>query len=110
LPWLDAVVGGEADTIVAPLFAALAAGERIPRFRTVWSRQGDEVVAGDVEVPRVDLDAIPPPDYQEFFATAAASSKLAVCASSIRVVSSRERKPRHQSSAGGGVGGRLCAV
>ena len=32
---------------------------------------------------------------------AAPMSRLAVCASSISVVSSRERKPRHQSSAGG---------
>src|SRR5262249_54384543 len=32
---------------------------------------------------------------------AAPMSKLASCASSIRLVSSRERKPRHQSSAGG---------
>ena len=73
LPWLDYVVSGEGDSALPELARALAAGEPGRPIPGVLWRPAREA-AGDHGVPpraaRIrDLDALPMPDYDAYYAT-----------------------------------------
>jgi ribosomal peptide maturation radical SAM protein 1 len=72
LPWIDYAVVGEGDEVFPALLERLAAGETGTGLPGVASRAGDGVVFGG-RAPLVhDLDALPEPDYSDFFAAATA--------------------------------------
>ena len=78
VPWIDVVAIGEADEEIVPLFAALERGERPAHLPGVIARRAGEVVSGPP--PRTAtsavLDALPDPDYTEFFDDARAVGLL----------------------------------
>jgi ribosomal peptide maturation radical SAM protein 1 len=73
VPWIDAVSTGEADDIVVELFRQLAAGETPTGLQGVFARDTDDaIVSGPVHRPVSGevLDALPDPDFDEFYADA----------------------------------------
>ncbi|ACY14176.1 RiPP maturation radical SAM C-methyltransferase [Haliangium ochraceum] len=75
VPWIDAVSTGEADDVIVPLFQALSE-QRPPRGLQGVLYRDSEGAVGPLEVPHHPatsevLDALPDPDYDEFFAQAA---------------------------------------
>ncbi|HEY8132325.1 MAG TPA: RiPP maturation radical SAM C-methyltransferase [Thermoanaerobaculia bacterium] len=71
-PWIDHAVIGEGDHVFPMLLQRLAAGESCSELPGVASRVGDAVVFGG-QAPLVrDLDAMPDPDYTDFFVAATA--------------------------------------
>ena len=69
LPFIDYVVVGEGDEALPALVAAVARGESAAGLPGVVAREGGEVVDGG-PAPRVrDLDSLPDPDYDDYFAT-----------------------------------------
>lgn len=97
-PWLDVVVSGEADELLVPLCARLLAeGPRLDvetappgvfgaGHRAAWSA-GKEPPAGRAVVS--DLDGLPIPDYDEYFATLAGSEIAAAVTPALLVETSR---------------------
>jgi ribosomal peptide maturation radical SAM protein 1 len=70
-PWIDYAVVGEGDEALPAIVARLASGESAAGLAGVAARVGDEVVK-DGPAPLVqDMDALPDPNYDEFFATLA---------------------------------------
>jgi ribosomal peptide maturation radical SAM protein 1 len=70
LPWIDYAVLGEGDEVFPALLARLAAREEIVSLPGV-ARRGPDGVVFDGRAPQVrDLDALPQPDYDDFFALA----------------------------------------
>ncbi|MFH1465698.1 MAG: RiPP maturation radical SAM C-methyltransferase [Pseudomonadota bacterium] len=73
LPWIDAVSTGEADDVVAPLFAALAEG-RPPRglHGVLYREPGGRAQAGPSARPVTAevLSDLPVPDFDDLFADA----------------------------------------
>ena len=70
LPWLDAVATGEADRIVPALFAALARGRDPEGLGDLLWRDAQGVVHdGGPPTPADEavLDALPIPDYENYF-------------------------------------------
>ncbi len=72
-PWVDAAVSGEAEAVAAELFRALRDGEGVPELPGVARRAGAEALAAPAEGRRSEMDAVPSPDYDEFFARLARS-------------------------------------
>ena len=64
---VDLVVTGEADSSFPRLLRALAAGADPATVPGVSRRAGDEIVGTAPEPPTQDLDALPAPDYREYF-------------------------------------------
>lgn len=64
---IDLAVLGEADTAFPGLLRALARGEDPATVRGVARRDGDSLVVAAPEPPADDLDALPVPDYREYF-------------------------------------------
>lgn len=73
VPWIDVVANGEADSEIVPLFTALAAGEAPRDLPGVFVREAGRVIAGPPTRPATTetLEALPDPDYTEFFEDAA---------------------------------------
>jgi ribosomal peptide maturation radical SAM protein 1 len=68
-PWIDYAVVGEGDEALPALVARVAAGESAAGLPGVAARvNGSVAVNGHAPLVR-DLDALPDPDYDEFFAT-----------------------------------------
>jgi ribosomal peptide maturation radical SAM protein 1 len=67
--FIDFVVVGEADASFPSLLRAIAAGED-PDLRGVARRNSGQVVFGGQSSPILDLDALPVPDYEDFFSRA----------------------------------------
>lgn len=70
VPWIDAVSTGEADDVILPLFRALAAGETPRGLQGILARdERGDVVAGPAAAPVSTevLEALPDPDFDEFF-------------------------------------------
>lgn len=66
-PWLDFVVSGEADRTLPSLIEALRRGDTSPSIPGVTSRLGDELKVSGHAAPVHDLDALPTPEYDEYF-------------------------------------------
>ncbi len=66
-PWVDAAVSGEAEAVAATLFSALREGQPVPELPGVARRVGEEALAALPEGKRVDMDAVPSPQFDEFF-------------------------------------------
>jgi len=91
-PWFDYCVSGEADEVF-PAFLAALSNETDPADITgVLSRDGDEIVGVAARQVR-DMDALPTPDYDEFFERA---ERLSVVPKSAR----RELPIPYESSRG----------
>lgn len=72
-PWIDVVSLGEADQVVVPLFQTLLRGERPRDLPGILARDRDGcVIAGppSVSTTSAQLEALPDPDFDSFFATA----------------------------------------
>jgi len=69
VPWIDVVAVGEADAEIVPLFAALERGELPRELPGVIVRDANGVIAGPPTRPAsaATLEALPDPDYTEFF-------------------------------------------
>ena len=73
LPWLDYVVSGEGDSALPELVRALAAGEPRRPIPGVLCRAARQAAGENGVPPRAarirDLDALPMPDYDTYYAT-----------------------------------------
>lgn len=68
--WIDYVVTGEADHFVADFFAALLAGKAPPQLPGILYRSRSEDPGRERDpIYLGDMDALPTPDYSEYFAT-----------------------------------------
>lgn len=73
LPFIDYAVIGEGDEVFPSLLDCLAAGEDPGELAGIASRAEDDSVRFRGRAPIVrDLDALPEPDYENYFAAAAA--------------------------------------
>jgi len=70
-PWVDYGVLGEADETFPALLQRLAAGEEIVSMPGVAHRRGDGVDFGGPASLVRDLDRLPAPNYDDFFAAGA---------------------------------------
>jgi ribosomal peptide maturation radical SAM protein 1 len=64
---IDIAVIGEADTAFPALLRALSKGEDPATVRGVARRDAEKLIVAAPEPPVDDLDALPPPDYHEYF-------------------------------------------
>jgi ribosomal peptide maturation radical SAM protein 1 len=74
VPWIDAVSTGEADDVIVPLFRALRAGRTPALLQGVLARdERGGIVEGLPHRPASSevLEALPDPDFDEFFEDAA---------------------------------------
>lgn len=62
-PWVDAVVSGEGDNVIVPLAQAVLNGEDYSQIPGVWTRRGLK----PTYPPRVQMDALPYPLFDDFF-------------------------------------------
>lgn len=66
-PWIDYAVVGEGDEALPAIVRRIAEGESAAGLPGIVARVGDSVVK-DGQAPLIrDLDALPDPDYDEFF-------------------------------------------
>ncbi len=70
VPWIDVAVSGEADHAFPALLERLCQGEDIIGVPGVLVRNNGAVNAGPPGVPLEDLDALPIPDFAEYFVRA----------------------------------------
>jgi ribosomal peptide maturation radical SAM protein 1 len=69
-PWIDYAVSGEGDAVFPALVARIARDEDPIGLPGVTGRDQHGMVVSGGEAPAVrDMDALPDPDYDEFFAT-----------------------------------------
>lgn len=66
-PWIDYVVAGEADEVFPRLVKCLAAGGAIPPLPGVTARVRGVSLPGPAGEPVQDMDALPIPDYDDYF-------------------------------------------
>jgi ribosomal peptide maturation radical SAM protein 1 len=66
-PWVDAAVSGEAEAVAGALFRALRNGEAVPELPGVARRDGATALPAPPEGKRLDMDAVPSPQFDEFF-------------------------------------------
>ena len=72
-PWIDVVSIGEADQVIVPLFQTLARGELPRDLPGIIARdRSGNVIAGPppVSTTGAELDQLPDPNFDSFFATA----------------------------------------
>jgi len=69
---VDHVVVGEGETVFCRLLDSVAAGRSLVGLPGVLSRVDGVVLGGGQAPPNADLDALPVPDYDEYFSRAAA--------------------------------------
>jgi ribosomal peptide maturation radical SAM protein 1 len=74
---IDAAVIGEGDVAFPRLLAALAEGSDPGLVPGVATRRDGQVVCTPAAPPHDDLDALPDPDYEEYFARAEQTGLLA---------------------------------
>ena len=67
-PWYDATCVGRAEASITTLCEALARGQRDGSVPGTVVRRGDELFEAALPAPRVPLDSLPIPDYEDFFA------------------------------------------
>ena len=72
-PWIDVVVRGEAERVVAPLFDDLVAGRPVRDLPGICVRRDGESVALPPSHDLVAMSQVPTPDYDEYFAAVEAS-------------------------------------
>lgn len=73
-PWIDVVSLGEADDVIVPLFRALHQGETPRGLQGILYRDEDGEVQADAPSAPVSaqvLEALPDPDFDDFFRDAA---------------------------------------
>jgi ribosomal peptide maturation radical SAM protein 1 len=69
LPFVDFVVSGEADEVLPALAGRIATGASPLGLPGVSGRNGHGLIDGGSAPIIRDLDALPPPDYDEYFET-----------------------------------------
>ncbi|MBO9999200.1 MAG: RiPP maturation radical SAM C-methyltransferase [Cyanobacteria bacterium SID2] len=75
IPWIDAVSVGETDDAIVPFFQALLDGKPPEGLQGILYRHGSEEVRESAPYQPVSeqtLDALPPPNFDDFFTDAAA--------------------------------------
>jgi ribosomal peptide maturation radical SAM protein 1 len=70
-PFIDHVVSGEAEHAFPSLLKSVAIGEQPPKQAGLISRQNGVLVVGGQAPPTANLDAMPVPRYDDYFADAA---------------------------------------
>ncbi len=66
-PWIDFVVRGEGEQVLAGLLDQLLAGEPPTEQPGLCLRRGDQLVHCPEGEPTLAMDAIPAPEYDEYF-------------------------------------------
>ncbi len=77
IPWIDLAVSGEADRAFADVLRVLSDGGDALVVPGVLGRRNSRFAAGPPGVPFEDLDALPVPDYREYFERATRLQLLA---------------------------------
>jgi ribosomal peptide maturation radical SAM protein 1 len=72
-PWIDYVVAGEADLVFPRLVTHLSSRAAVPPLPGVVARVQGESLPGPAAEPVQDMDAIPTPDYDDYFDALAAA-------------------------------------
>lgn len=75
-PWFDYAVSGEADEVFPAFLAAITDGTDPLAIRGVLGRRADGTVVGEPAQQVTDMDALPTPDFDEFFERAERLSVL----------------------------------
>jgi ribosomal peptide maturation radical SAM protein 1 len=92
-PFVDAIVSGEADRVFADFASRIAEGAPIDDLPGVVTRRAARLLPRDGAAPTAppvrDLDALPYPDYSEFFEQFARSAFARAWQPSVYVESSR---------------------
>jgi len=74
-PWIDVVVRGEGEAVVPDLVRALRAGEPPPPAPGLcYFEDGRQVVIPNLDGMAVPMDAVPAPNYDDYFAELATCS------------------------------------
>jgi ribosomal peptide maturation radical SAM protein 1 len=72
-PWIDYVVAGEADLVFPRLVTHLSSRAAVPPLPGIIARVQGESIPGPAAEPVQDMDAIPTPDYDDYFDALAAT-------------------------------------
>jgi ribosomal peptide maturation radical SAM protein 1 len=72
-PWIDYVVSGEADLVFPRLLEHLASGAAVPPLPGVTARVEGASLPGPPAEPVQDMNALPTPDYDDYFEALAAT-------------------------------------
>lgn len=72
-PQIDVVCSGEGDDVIVPLFEALATGGDVSGIRGIVHRCDGASVATVPATPVIDMDALPVPDFDDWFRDRAAA-------------------------------------
>lgn len=67
-PWIDYAVSGEGDHVLPALVGRIARGESGQGLPGVVARKTDDVVEGPPPRQVVNMDVLPDPDFDEYFA------------------------------------------
>jgi ribosomal peptide maturation radical SAM protein 1 len=68
MPFIDYAVIGEGDLVFPALLARLAAGTSPIGLPGVWGRSGDRVTGAGTAPPVQDMNVVPVPDFDDYFA------------------------------------------
>jgi ribosomal peptide maturation radical SAM protein 1 len=68
-PWIDYAVVGEGDRVFPALVGQIAGGDVDALLPGVVARRGDDVASGPPPRPITDMDALPDPNFDEYFGT-----------------------------------------
>ena len=93
IDWIDITVSGEADTTICQLAAAVHRGDSLMGMPGVWFREGATIHHGGEQTLTRDLDALPTPDYAEYFSSLDAMGER-------RMLSGRVKRLTFESSRG----------
>ncbi len=75
-PWIDVVVRGEAENLVAELVRSLAESKPLTGMPGVCYRVGKEIIEASTQSTPVLMDHVPMPNYDEYFDRLAGSMRL----------------------------------
>ena len=67
-PWIDTVVRGEGEAVLPELMRDICLREPIrPHPNLCYRKDGQSIVVGGMEAKTVSMDAVPTPNYDEYF-------------------------------------------
>ena len=67
-PWIDTVVRGEGEPVLPGLMRDISMGEPIrPQANLCYRKEGRSIVVGEIDTKTFSMDAVPTPNYDEYF-------------------------------------------
>lgn len=88
-PWIDYVCSGEGEQTFPRLIDAIAAGREAKGIAGIIYRRDGESIDNGRPAPIVDMDTVPAPDYDEYFAAVARSPLVPLLHSALLIETSR---------------------